>query len=225
MKKYIILIIIFVVSIILSIVIENYLDSNILTDELKFKKEYESINNKEWEIDGYKGNYISISIPKNNLIKYATNDNIVTLLQEGTHVIYFGNAYCNWCRSAVSVLIDAAKEYNLDEIYYYDFFALRDAFEEGNDNELVKLYEDIILELDSFIENTFDENSKAAGKKRLSAPTVVIVSSGKVVDAHYKTVDSHIDYNSDLNDIQKEELKNIYQDMFSKLVFACSDNC
>lgn len=225
MKKYIILISIFIISILLSFFIDRYLSNNTITDELKFKEEYESLNGKEWEISGYKGKYLNISIPKNNLVKYATNENIVSLLKEGTHVIYFGNAACNWCRSAVSVLIDTALEYNLDEIYYYDFFTSRDAYEDGTNSELVKLYEDIINELDSFIEKTFDENSKVAGKKRLSAPTVVIVSNGQVVDAHYKTVDSHIDYNKDLSEKQKDELKIIYQNMFKKMVFACTDNC
>ena len=227
MKKYIILIISFIICLILSIFINNYLDnnSNYTEDELKFKEEYEGINNEEWEIDGYKGNYLDISIPKNNLIKYATNDSIVDLLSKGTQVIYFGNAKCNWCRSAITVLIDAAKEDNLNEIYYYDFFSLRDAYEEGSNKDLVKLYDDIISRLDSFIDKTFDENSKVAGKKRLSAPTVVIVSNGKVEDVHYKTVDSHVDYNKDLDSDQKEELKNIYKDMFDKLVYVCTDNC
>lgn len=227
MKKYIILIVSFIVCVILSLLIGKYIDNNsdYSTDEIKFKEEYESINNTEWEISGYKGNYLDISIPKNNLIKYANNDNIVDLLNKGTQVIYFGNAKCNWCRSAVSVLIDIAIEKELDEIYYYDFFSLRDAYEEGSNKDLVKLYEDIISKLDNFIDKTFDENSKVAGKKRLSAPTVVIVSNGKVEDVHYKTVDSHTDYNKDLDKKQKNELKKIYQDMFSKLVYVCTDNC
>ena len=227
MKKYIILIVSFIMCVILSVVINNYIDNNskYTNDELRFKEEYESINNKEWEISGYKGNYLDISIPKNNLVKYATNDNIVELLDKGTHIIYFGNSKCNWCRSAITVLIDTAIEYNLNEIYYYDFFSLRDAYEEGSNKDLVKLYDDIISRLDSFIEKTFDENSKVAGKKRLSAPTVVAVSNGKVEDAHYKTVDNHVDYNKDLDDNQKEELKMIYKDMFDKLVYACTENC
>jgi len=227
MKKYIILIASFIVCIILSIFINNYLDknSNYTENELKFKKEYESINNSEWEISGYKGNYLEISIPKNNLIKYASNDNIVDLLSKGTQVIYFGNSKCNWCRSAITVLIDTAKEDNLNEIYYYDFFSLRDAYEEGSNKDLVKLYDDIMVHLGDFIEKTFDENSKVAGKKRLSAPTVVIVSNGKVEAVHYKTVDSHVDYNKNLDSNQKNELKTIYKDMFDKLVYACTDNC
>ena len=225
MKKYVILICVFIISILLSVVINNYLDEKEINDELKFKNEYESLNNQEWESSGYKGKYLGIKIPKNNLVKYASNENIVSLLKEGTHVIYFVNAKCNWCRSAVSVLIDTAIEYNLSEVYYFDFFTVRDAYEEGTNNELVVLYENIISELDVFIDKTFDENSKVAGKKRLSAPTVVIVSNGKVVDAHYKTVESHIDYNKDLSSQQKNELKDIYKNMFSKLVFACTDNC
>ena len=194
-------------------------------DEIKFKTEYESMNNKKWEFEGYKGNYLKINIPDNNLVKYATDKNILDLVTNGTHVIYFGNAGCNWCRSAVSVLIDAAKSEELEEIYYYDFFTLRDAYEEGSNKELVSLYESLMNEMGEFIDKTFDDESRVAVKKRLSAPTVVIVSSGKVVDLHYKTVDSHIDYNKDLNDKEKKELKDKYLDMFKKLIYACDGGC
>lgn len=225
MKKIVVLIGIVLGFIIIGLGINRVFNNNITKDELKFKEEYESINNKTWESNGYQGEYLRINIPKNNLMRYVDDKEIVCLLTKGTQVIYFGNAYCNWCRSAVTVLIDSAKEYNLGQIYYYDFFNLRDAYEEGTNQELVSIYDDVIKEMDAFIERTFDKDSKVAGKKRLSAPMVVIVSSGKVVDVHYKTVDSHVDYNSNLNSPQKKELKDIYLDMFNKLVYACGDDC
>lgn len=225
MKKYIILIGVLILSIVLSTLIGNYINKDYSSDELKFKKEYEKINNQELVIDGYKGKYLPLNLPKNNLIKYANNDNIVSLLKEGTHVIYFGNAYCNWCRSAISVLIDAAKDHNLSEIYYYDFFSLRDAYEKGEDSLSVKLYEDIMKEIGHLIDKTFDKDSRVAGEKRLSAPTVVAVSGGEVIGLHYRTVESHTDYTSDLTIEQKEELLKIYQEMLNKMVFVCTDNC
>ena len=179
----------------------------------------------KWESNGYSGEYLEVSIPTNNLMKYANDDNILELVSSGTHVIYFGNAKCNWCRAMIPILIDASLEYGLDEIYYYDFFSLRDAYQEGLDKEKVSLYEELMNKIGDFIENTFDSDTKVSGKKRLSAPSVLIVSSGKPVDFHYKTVDSHIDYNKDLKKDEKEELKDIYLKMFKNLVYACDGEC
>lgn len=200
-------------------------DDDITSSEKKFKEEYESVNGLKWESNGYSGEYLAISIPRHNLIKYATDDNILDLVSKGTQVIYFGNAKCNWCRSAIPVLIDAALEYSLNEIYYYDFFALRDAYQLGEDKEKVALYEALIDKIGEFIKNTFASDTKVAGKKRLSAPSVLIVSSGKPVDFHYKTVDSHLDYNKDLNNDEKKELKQIYLKMFKNLVYVCDGEC
>lgn len=224
-KKVLIGIIIVIVLLGVGLGINKYLNRNISTDELRFKEEYESINNTEWESSGYKGHYLEMNLPKDNLIKYANDENILELVKNGTHVIYFGNAHCNWCRSAVPVLIDAAKEYGLQEIYYYDFFALRSAYEKGENQELVNIYQELIAEIGDLIKTTFDENSRVSGEKRLSAPSLVTVSEGEVIDLHLKTVDSHTNYNKDLTSEQKKELKAIYLDMFNKLVYVCDEGC
>ncbi len=224
MKKYIILIMIFVVAVVLGIAVDKIIDMQYTTSELTFKKEYESINNQEWRNGDYEGKYLAMDIPKHNLIKYATDDNIVSLLKEGTHVIYFGNAKCNWCRSAVSVLIDASLEYSLEEIYYYDILTLRKIYEDGSDMSKINLYEEIINQMNGLITTTFDSGNNV-GKTKILAPTVVIVSEGKVIDVHVKTVDSHIVYGSALTENQELELKKIYQSMFKKMVFACNGSC
>lgn len=205
--------------------VNKVLNLDVSSDEIKFKKEYESINGTKWESDGYSGEYLTIDLPRNNLMKYATDETIVDLVTSGTKVIYFGNAKCNWCRSAVPVLIEAAKDYGLQEIYYYDFFSLRSAYEEGTDQRLVDIYQSLMNEIGDLITTTFDEESNTAGEKRLSAPSVVTVSTGKVVDLHLKTVDSHTNYNKDLTSEQKKELKTIYLNMFKELVYICDEGC
>lgn len=226
MKKRIILGLGIICCLLMTFLLIKFLTNrDVSSDEKKFKKEYESINDSKWVSNGEEGKYLSIKLPKDNLMKYANNDTILELMTKGTHVVYFGNAHCNWCRSSVPVLIDAAKEEELKEIYYYDFFGLRAAYEGGSNPILVDLYKDLIDVMGEFIDTTFGDDSKVAGEKRISAPTVVVISEGKVVDLHYKTVDDHSNYNKDLTKKQKNELKDIYMNMFKKMVFVCGDNC
>ena len=82
-------------------------NDNTVTDSIKFKNEYEKLNNKEMKDDV---NYLSISIDKKNPVKYILDKEVSEFLTEGTGIIYFGYPECPWCRNAVPVLMDALKE-------------------------------------------------------------------------------------------------------------------
>lgn len=191
-------------------------------DSYKFKKEYESYNNKSWEYEGKKGKYLNIEINKDNPIIYLNDENIVKELKEGDKIIYFGFPDCNWCRSAVPVLLKSAKENGVEKIYYYDFGEVREAFEKNKNNEKAKIYQQIIEVLDSNITSTFESGAKK-GEKRLSAPTVVLMKDGKVSSFHYRTVESHQNYNKNLTTEEYNELYKIYEDMMIDLIMCTSD--
>lgn len=192
---------------------------------IKFKKEYENLNGKSTKYKDQNFSYLNIEIPDDNNIKYLKTDDIVKHLTTGTQIIYFGNATCNWCRAAIPVLIDVAKENNFENIYYYDFFELREKYENDSSKDATETYEGIIKVLDKYIDKTFPEDSNRKGKKRLSAPFVVFVKNGSVVGAHYKTVDSHTEYTKNLSNKQKEELKKIYQKLTDKMLASvCTNN-
>ena len=93
-------------------------------DEISFKDEYEKLNGTELSSD-----YIlkTVNIDSDNNVKYINDKEIVDKLKNGTNVIYFGWADCNWCRSIVPVLIDVIKAENVKTLYYYDFKNLRTA--------------------------------------------------------------------------------------------------
>ena len=198
------------------ILIQNSKDSH------KFKKEYESYNNKSWEYEGKKGKYLNIEINKDNPIIYLNDENIVKELKEGDKIIYFGFPDCNWCRSAVPVLLKSAEENGVEKIYYYDFGEVREAFEKNKNNEKAKIYQQIIEVLDSNITSTFESGAKK-GEKRLSAPTVVLMKDGKVSSFHYRTVESHQNYNKNLTTEEYNELYKIYEDMMIDLIMCTSD--
>lgn len=191
-------------------------------DSYKFKKEYESYNNKSWEYEGKKGKYLNIEINKDNPIIYLNDENIVKELKEGDKIIYFGFPDCNWCRAALPVLLKSAEENGVEKIYYYDFGKVRETFEKNKNNEKAKIYQQIIEVLDSNITSTFESGAKK-GEKRLSAPTVVLMKDGKVSSFHYRTVESHQNYNKNLTTEEYNELYKIYEDMMIDLIMCTSD--
>lgn len=163
-------------------------------DYLKFKDEYESVNNKE--------NAIKISITENAPIKYLSYEELTKKIEnKDNFVIYFGFPTCPWCRNIINVLLDTAKENN-SNIYYINTRELKNSKEEYN-----AVYE--------LLYDYLEENSD--GVKTLYVPDVYFFKDGKIVGHHLGSVDSQTNPYVLLNDDQKKELNNIYQDLFNKL--------
>ena len=166
-----------------------------LEDGRKFKEEYEAYNTKEREDD--KGNYFQkLDIPENNPIKYASIAEAVELLNKGTGVIYFGYPTCPWCRNAVPVLLEAAKEKKMNRIYYLNVNEYKNTFM-VNDGKVEKVkeekdgYYDLLKALDSVLDPyvlTSDGKTYEVGEKRIYVPFVVFVKDGKIVSTHLGTV-------------------------------------
>lgn len=196
------------------------------SDAIKFKKEYESLNGKENE-NGR--DYVEISIPKDNPIVYADIDKILDVI-ENEGVIYFGFAECPWCRNALPVLIEAANEAGIEEIYYYDIQDVRDNLELNENGEIVTVKEkdedyqkiyDALYDSLSVYEGLNDDSIK-----RLYAPTVFFIKYGKIIGMHESTLDSQVDASVPLNDSQKTELKNIYlEGMKAVKKSVCDTKC
>ena len=222
MKKKKLIIGLILILILITGLVTTYILIQNSKDSYKFKKEYESYNNKSWEYEGKKGKYLNIEINKDNPIIYLNDENIVKELKEGDKIIYFGFPDCNWCRVAVPVLLKSAEENGVEKIYYYVFGEVREVFEKNKNNEKAKIYQQIIEVLDSNITSTFESGTKK-GEKRLSAPTVVLMKDGKVSSFHYRTVESHQNYNKNLTTDEYNELYKIYEDMMIDLIMCTSD--
>jgi thiol-disulfide isomerase/thioredoxin len=198
-----------------------------LTDALKFKDEYESLNNKT---NDHGKEYVNIKIDEENPIVYANYDEIIYILENGTGVIYFGFPECPWCRNSVPVLLDAAKEIGVDKIYYYNALSIRDTKslddkgnivtdKKGTDEyyKLVDLLSDVLTPYEGLNDDSI---------KRLYFPTVVYVKDGKVLSSTIGTVDSQTDPYVKLNDDQYNELKNIYMENMNKVYnILCDEAC
>ena len=164
-------------------------EKEIVNDAVKFKEEYEKLNNKVNKNNNKK--YRSISIPKNNPFIYKSAEEIVdNIKNKETFIVYFGFNTCPWCRSVLESLVKAANDNNVGIIYYVDILNIRDVKEldengniketkEGSNAylELIELLKDV---LDDY---TLEKDKKeiSVGEKRIYAPNVVAVSKGKAV--------------------------------------------
>lgn len=197
------------------------------SDAIKFKEEYESLNNQD---NGYGGKYLSIEINEDNVIKYATFDEIIDLIDNGKGVIYFGFPECPWCRNAIPSLIEAADSTGIDTIYYFNAVDIRDQKVLDANGEIVtkkegtKEYKQLLKKLDKYLSvyNGLNDDSI----KRLYFPTVFFIKDGVVIGNHEGTVDSQKDASKALNEKQKLELKTIYEEyMMDVLDSSCDKEC
>ena len=163
------------------------------SDGEKFKAEYEAVNNEN----------VNINISKNNPIKYVTLDEVFDIIQNKTGVIYFGFPGCPWCRNMIPVLFEAAKNNNIDTIYYFN---PRNVKKSDNDeyNKLKEILNEYLSE---------DEN----GQKVLYVPDVYFIKDGKIVGHHLGTVDSQEEPTISLTEEEKNELLDIFNELFEKI--------
>lgn len=184
MKKYISIILVLV----LSLLVVGCSDEK--TDAMKFKEEYESVNNKVNEHT--KKENRELNIPKNNPIVYATAEDIVKRIDnKETFIVYFGFAECPWCRSVIEQLLKVAEEKKVEKIYYVDVLNIRDVREIAEDGTITtttegsKGYMDLLTRLDSVLADytLTDENEEevSAEEKRIYAPNVVAISRGEAI--------------------------------------------
>lgn len=227
MNKRIILIVAIILIIVAATIGIIYIASNdkeeqdiASTDAIKFKQEYEALNGQK-KSDGV-SEHMSIDIESDNPIKYIDEDEVINILNNGTGVIYFGMPDCPWCRNAIPVLIDAAKERGLNDIYYFNPKQIR------QDN--TEKYQQIVEKLKDYLQidtTTQDEENPDfnVNKKRVYVPDVFFVKDGKVIGHNFKTVDSHKDPTIRLNDEQYSQLRTIYDGYIQQMQNeVCNDS-
>ena len=191
------------------------------SDAVKFKEEYESLNNTVRESDG--GTYKSIKIQEDNPIVYVDALEATRLIKEETGILYIGANWCPWCRNIAPVLIDVAKSNGLKKVYYLDLTTYRNVWDVVN-GELVKTqkekegYYDLLDVLDPILgdsnyaiidgENTFETD-----EKRIYMPTVLAFKKGEITDSHVGSVNLNDDQTKYdlLTDDQREELVKRYE--------------
>ena len=198
----------------------------VLTDAEKFKQDFEQYNGLTYEDTNE--SVIDVSIPSDNPFIYKTGKEIVDILNNEDAYILFGYSSCPLTRAAIETLIAAAEEENIATIYYVDIRDIRDEFVpgEGIIPEQTKEGSEAYYEIVNFFGSRLDEYYVSSedgfylydtGVRRVLSPTLATVSGGKVIDMNQELVDSYTYNNEELNDEQKEELKDIYKEILTSL--------
>ena len=200
---------------------------NKVTEAIKFKSEYEALNNEKNDNDENK--YLPISIDKNNPVKYLSDKDLNDFLKEGTGIIYFGFPECPWCRNLVPTLLDALKEKDINDVYYMNVKDLRDEKKLSNGkivtkNEGTDSYKTILDKLGSYLPAYEGLNDETV--KRLYVPAVFFIRNGEVIATHFNTVDSQTNPMIPLTETQYDELKNILIKNIEKVYnLSCTSGC
>lgn len=189
-KKGFIVTIIIALSLVLTGCFENK-----KTDAMKFKEDYEALNNKE--VQNSEKKYRAISIDKNNPIVYSSFKDVYDRINNNeTFLVYVGFSACPWCRSVIQYIIEEANNTNVDKIYYINVREdntkasdLRGYYKlDDNDKVVIDIYPDkyyhaVLNTLDEFLSpfTLTNKNGKKieTGENRLYAPTLILYKNGK----------------------------------------------
>ncbi|MDD2435439.1 MAG: hypothetical protein PHO63_04210, partial [Bacilli bacterium] len=185
----ILLLIVITVVVILSFDKEKEIKKEPNESALKFKAEYEALNG----LVVNDKTYSDMTIDGDNIFVYADMEKLKEIIK-GTGVIYFGFPECPWCRLAIPVMEEAAKEVGIDKIYYYNVLKIRDTKELDEDGNVVitnpgtEDYQTLLELLDEALPEYNGLNDPMI--KRIYVPLVITFKDGKVIDSHLGTVDS-----------------------------------
>ncbi len=222
-RKFLVVLAVILLVIITGCTYEKESDT-VKSDALKFKEEYEMINDQE--VTGSDKRYRTLDIPEENPFIYADADNILTMMDNGeTFVVYFGFAECPWCRSVLPSLIDVSMDLKIDKIYYVDVADIRDKLEVSQDGKVSVTKEGsegyiaLLKRFDSVLDDyilTYEGEEIDTGEKRIYAPSVISVVNGEAKELETGISEEQEDAYMDLTDEMRRETYN---------KFKCSIDC
>lgn len=163
---------------------------------------------KKTESDPFYNQYPSLNT-SDHVFDIIDYDTLLSLFDEGDHIIYLGFPRCPWCVEYVTYYNEAAKA--LDKrIKYYDIQALRQI--EGN--ALASDYQALIDKVNpSFLSEITRDGVTYPW---IYAPTLYIVKNGEVIDALVGGMKGHNIREGGLTQQQKLEFVEMLKVMFNK---------
>lgn len=206
---------------------ENQGDKQV-TDAIKFKEEYESLNGKK---NAAGKEYRTVTIDSDNPYVFISPEEVIEKIEnKETFYIYFGDKQCPWCRSSIEKNIEVAKRNNIEIIYYVDVWddehneILRDTYKLDKKNKPVKEkdgteeYYKLLNYFDNVLEDytlNTDKGKKVKVKeKRIYAPNYIYVKDGVAVKMVSGTSDKQTDSRMQLTDEMLEDQDKIFTEFF-----------
>lgn len=200
MKKKIIYIICLVLLILIGVGVFLFLnkeeDAPEKSDNVRFSEEYTEVS-------------------LDNVFVYRDAESIISIMKEGTGVVYLGFPECPWCQSYVKYLNETAKEVGIDKIYYLNIL------EDRKNN--TEAYQEIVEILKTKLQKD-DE-----GNPRVFVPNVSFHVKGKLIGNDYETsLDTHDKENpseywteKEVSDLKKK--LTTYMEDVLKEISKCTD--
>ena len=188
-----------------------------ISDSSQFIEEYCSLNST-LSSNGLRV-MPTVNLSDDILVKYIKSSDVVSFIENGSGVIYFGFPECPWCRSMVTKLFEAASTCNYREpILYANLVDERDTISLSDNRELIvedpgsdSYHEVVSILYDYLLPYSGLDNPEI---HRLYFPMVVYFNEGNIVYSHIDTVPTQSDPYVPLTKEQSEELKAIYCDGF-----------
>ena len=139
-------------------------------DALRFKQDYEALNDTPVEEGGE--NYNTVNIPEENPIVYIDLEDYVNIINSDEEAfIYFSNPTCAYCRATIETLLKALQDLGVQKLYYYDLDTGMTVTDETKRKEL----------LDQLVEKgLISRNSQ--GNESWTTPLVAKTKSGEVLE-------------------------------------------
>lgn len=217
MKKKVLYAVLVVSTLLVLAILLLVFKKDVNEDGLKFKEEYESLNGEVNKNNSKK--YMELTIPRDNPIKYVEASDIVKLMEEeSTFVVYFGFKECPSCRSVVEPLMEAAKESEIDVIYYVDVKDIRDTFMLDPNNQLKETkkgsedYYKLLTYFNDVLYNyslyTKDGKEVKTEMKRIYSPNIISVLDGVPTTLTIAEPKGYKDHYKEMTSKQYEECKN-----------------
>lgn len=187
-----------------------------------FITEYEALNGTTTEAGM---TYLDLDIPEDHRFVLSDEETILDIFDGGSGVIYFGFPECPWCRSALMVMQEAAKDVSLGRIHYMNVLDIRNELsldDDGNvvvDKEGSDFYNQVLEYLGEYA--PLYPGLEETGERRILVPLVVSVVEGEITFSHSGTVETHTNPFEPMDEISREALLNIYKEGFLT-VTSCS---
>ena len=134
-------------------------------------------------------------VDENNIYKYISIDEAITILSNGTGIVFFCTPESEWCQKYAFYLNDTLKDEEVDEINYLNIKDYR---------ELSSIkYERLVELLDNYIYKD-DLNNK-----KIFMPDLTFVKEGHIIahDNETSLVQSDVDVNDYWNDSKVNEFR------------------
>ena len=176
---------------------------------------YFVLNNKNNENDNVRFAKEYAEVGEDNVFVYKNIDEIINILKYGTGVVYLGFPECPWCQAYVKYLNDAAKDANIEKIYYFNIL-------EDRKNNTEK-YQEIVSILGDNLQRDDEGNLK------VFVPNVSFVVNGKIIGNDYETsldtkgFEKPSDYWTEEEVSELENTLSGYMKEVYKTLYSCTD--